>query len=97
MLGLVFSWDSEKDASNQKKHRVSFLEAKSVFEDELARLVRDPDHSNGEERFVLMGMSKKGRFLVVHHGELDGDVIRIISARMASRIERRQVEGFRYA
>ena len=79
--------------SNQKKHGVSFEEATTVFSDDLARLIPDPD-SEDEERFILMGMSTQSRILVVCHCERGIDVIRIISARKADKPQRKQYEGF---
>lgn len=92
MFDLSFKWDPRKDSSNQKKHGVSFSEASTVFEDDFARLIPDPDHSDGEERFILMGMSEKQRLLLVSHCERPGEVVRIFSARKANRIERKQYE-----
>ena len=97
MSSLNFEWDDNKNALNQKKHGVSFEEAKTVFADELGRLIPDPDHSDGEERFILMGVSAYLRLLVVCHCERDKDTIRIISARKADKFEKRQYEGGRYA
>ncbi|OYY73558.1 MAG: hypothetical protein B7Y40_08915 [Gammaproteobacteria bacterium 28-57-27] len=97
MSSLKFEWDGNKNALNQKKHGVSFEEAKSVFADELARLIPDPDHSASEERFILLGVSANLRLLVVCHCERDADTIRIISARKAVPFERRQYEGDRHA
>ena len=88
MGALQFEWDERKAAANAKKHGVSFDEAKSVFADERAKLIDDPDHSEDEERFVLLGFSSTLRVLVVchcHRGE--GDVIRISSARKATTTE----------
>lgn len=85
MSALHFEWDERKAAANIKKHGVSFDEAKSAFYDERARLIDDPDHSEDEDRFVLLGLSSALRLLVVCHcyrGE-DG-AIRIISARKAT-------------
>lgn len=85
MTTLRFEWDERKAAANARKHGVSFEEAKSVFADERAKLIDDPDHSEDEDRFVLLGLSSVLRLLVVCHccrGE--GDVIRIISARKAT-------------
>ncbi len=86
---LRFEWDAKKAVGNQRKHGVSFEEARSVFSDEHALLLSDPDHSAAEDRFVLLGMSLSLRALVVCHcyGRAD-DVIRIISARKANRPER---------
>jgi len=97
MNGLKFEWDESKNQLNQKKHGVSFEQAKTVFFDELARLIPDPDHSIGEERFILMGMSFKNNLLTVCHCERGHDTIRIISARKADKIERKQYEGDYYA
>ena len=88
MGALQFEWDERKAAANAKKHGFSFDEAKSVFADERAKLIDDPDHSEDEERFILLGFSSTLRVLVVchcHRGE--GDVIRIISARKATTTE----------
>ena len=85
---LTFKRDQRKATINAKKHGVTFEEAKSVFVDERAKLIDDPDHSDDEERFVLLGLSRAPRLLLVshcHRGE--GGVIRIISARKATRPE----------
>jgi uncharacterized protein len=85
MSTLRFEWDEHKAAANAKKHSVSFEEAKSVFLDERAKLIDDPDHSDDEERFVLLGLSRTLRLLVVCHCyRSEGNIIRIISARKAS-------------
>mgnify|MGYP003515620111 FL=1 len=86
MSNLSFEWDERKAAANVKKHGVSFEEAKSVFVDERAKLIDDPDHSDDDEdRFVLLGLSGVLRLLVVCHCYRgDGNVIRISSARKAS-------------
>ena len=82
---LSFEWDDRKAAANAKKHSVSFDEAKSIFVDEQAKLIGDPDHSEDEDRFVLLGLSSVLRLLLVCHCyRAEGNVIRIISARMAS-------------
>lgn len=94
---LKFTWSENKSASNQKKHKVSFEEAQTVFSDELARLIPDPEHSKGEERFIILGMSSKLKLLTVCHCEIDSDTIRIISARKADRSERKQYEGKNHA
>ncbi|MFM9980102.1 MAG: BrnT family toxin [Burkholderiales bacterium] len=84
MSSLHFEWDDRKAAANLKKHGVSFEEARSVFVDERAKLIDDPDHSEDEERFVLLGMSSALRILLVCHCyRSKGNVIRIISARKA--------------
>jgi hypothetical protein len=97
MSNLTFEWDEKKSISNKKKHGVSFDEAKSVFADELGCLIPDPDHSEGEQRFILMGISSLLRILVVCHCERSSDTIRIISARKADKSERKQYEGGRHA
>lgn len=85
MTNLRFEWDERKAAANAKKHGVSFEEARSVFVDERAKLIDDPDHSDDEDRFVLLGLSGALRLLLVCHCyRVDGNVIRIISARKAS-------------
>ena len=88
MNALHFEWDERKAAANEKKHGVSFQEAKSVFFDERAKLIDDPDHSEQEDRFILLGLSSGLRVLVVCHCCRDSDrVLRIISARRASKME----------
>lgn len=85
MSTLSFEWDERKAGANAKKHGVSFDEAKSVFVDERAKLIEDPDHSEDEDRFVLLGLSSVLRLLLVCHCyRAEGNVIRIISARKAS-------------
>lgn len=86
-----FDWDPSKARENLRKHGVSFEEAQTVFDDEHALLVDDPDHSVGEQRFVLLGLSAPLRVLLVVHSYREDDaVIRIISARKATRSERAQ-------
>jgi uncharacterized protein len=88
---LRFDWDPRKASANRAKHGVSFDEALTVFADEAALLIADPDHSEVEERFVLLGMSALLRVLVVVHCDREAEgTIRIISARKATRAERRQ-------
>jgi uncharacterized DUF497 family protein len=88
MGGLTFEWDDKKNTANWKKHSVSFEEAQSVFSDENALLIHDPDHSAGEDRFILLGLSLSLRLLVVCHCYRKSDsIIRIISARRATRAE----------
>lgn len=82
-----FEWDASKAASNLRKHRISFEEAASVFNDPLAYTFNDPDHSVGESRFLTFGYSRRQRLLAVVHSERD-TTIRIISARRATRHER---------
>jgi uncharacterized protein len=88
---MEFEWDPRKDALNRQKHNVSFLEASTVFDDPLSTAFPDPDHSIGESRYVMIGVSKFGQLLVVSHTER-GQVTRIISARPANRSERRFYE-----
>jgi uncharacterized DUF497 family protein len=90
---LQFHWDERKNRGNRKKHGVWFEEAESVFQDPHARLFYDPEHSEEEERFLLLGVSSAERTLVVVHcyGESDA-LIRIISARKATRKEVRFYE-----
>jgi hypothetical protein len=90
-LGIAFTWDAGKARSNVRKHGVSFAEASTSFADPLSLTIPDPAHSVGEERSVLIGLSAAGRLLVVVHADL-GEVIRIISAREATRRERRDHE-----
>jgi uncharacterized DUF497 family protein len=90
MASLIFEWDSVKAAANLRKHKVSFEDAQTVFSDERARLIDDPDHSEDEERFLLLGLSSSLRLLVVAHCYRSTDnVIRIISARKATADEAR--------
>jgi uncharacterized DUF497 family protein len=85
---IRFEWNSAKAAANIKKHGISFEEARSVFYDEFAVQFFDDDHSSDEERFLLLGMSTGARLLLVCHCERDaGDVIRIVSARNATKRE----------
>ncbi len=87
-MHLSFEWDSRKDASNKKKHGVSFEEAKTSFYDSNARLINDPDHSVEEDRFILLGFSERLNLLVVSHCYRESSsVIRIISARKANKKE----------
>ena len=95
MKELRFAWDDDKAEENQRKHGVSFAEAGTVFYDENARLQYDPDHSEDEDRFLLLGVSYSLHILVVSHCYREKDtVIRIISARKATRKEQRQNGGF---
>ena len=91
MSNIKFDWDPRKASANEKKHGVSFEEARTVFFDENAKLIDDPDHSADEERFVLLGLSSSLKVLLVCHCyRQDGNVIRIISARKASTHESKQ-------
>ena len=88
---MRFEWDDAKAIANQSKHGVDFPEASTVFVDALAVCFPDPDHSVGEERYVLVGYSTLGRLLFVAHKELT-DGVRIISARQATASERKRHE-----
>ena len=89
MQDLRFEWDQRKNTQNKRKHGVSFEEAETVFLDDRALLLDDPDHSGREERLVLLGMSATLRMLVVCHCyRASGHVIRLISARKATATER---------
>jgi len=90
---LRVEWDERKNAENQRRHGVSFEEAETVFLDEFALLVDDPDHSSREQRFILLGLGAMLRHLVVCHCyRASGSVIRIISARKAAAAERRMYQ-----
>ena len=98
MNNLKFEWDQDKAKTNLVKHGVSFEEASTIFTDELARLIPDPDSSFMEERFLLLGISKHQNLLIVCHCYRDQDnLIRIISARKADKHERKSYEGFYHA
>ena len=91
MAHIRFDWDKEKNIANQKKHGISFEEAQSVVVDENALMIHDPDHSGDEDRFILLGLSASIRMMVVCHCYRENDdVIRIISARKATRIEQKR-------
>jgi len=88
MNGLRFVWDQAKNLANQHRHGVTFEEAQTAFYDERATVFYDPDHSEDEDRFILLGMSLQARVLVVCHCYREADlVVRIISARRANRRE----------
>ena len=88
MEELRFEWDENKNVINQKKHNISFDEAKTVFYDEDALLIDDPEHSEEEERFIILGTSQKANLLVVCHCYRQSEtIIRIISARKATKNE----------
>lgn len=90
MSELRFEWDPAKSSANRRKHGITFEEARTVFFDERARLIDDPDHSGAEDRFILLGVSVTLRVLIVCHCyQSGGNVIRIISARMATKSEAR--------
>lgn len=90
-----FEWDTGKASENNRKHGITFEEAMSAFLDENARVIPDPEHSDDEDRFVLLGLSVQLRLLVVVHCYRGGDdLIRIISARKADPSERKQYSDF---
>jgi hypothetical protein len=94
MNELTFEWNSKKAKSNEARHGVSFEEAKTVFYDERALVIPDPDHSKLEGRFIIMGMSVPSRVLVVVHCfRSNNNVIRIISARRAGTSEKKPYGG----
>ncbi|MEQ9106821.1 MAG: BrnT family toxin [Limnobacter sp.] len=91
---IKFEWDPNKGTANKLKHGVSFEEAQSVFYDEYAIQFYDEAHSEEEDRFLMLGLSNESRVLLVCHCERnDGEVIRIISARKATKIERKHYKG----
>jgi len=89
---LKFEWDPVKAKSNQKKHGVTFAEASSCFYDPMHILIDDPDSAADEDRLILIGASSKSQILVVVHVDITRDKIRIISARKATKTERKQYE-----
>jgi uncharacterized DUF497 family protein len=91
MANLQLEWDEAKAAANLEKHGVAFPEATSVFRDPLAKVLPDPTDSSGEDRAIMMGHSDQGRLLLVVFTDRN-DRIRIISAREATRRERREYE-----
>ncbi len=88
---LTFEWDKRKEATNIRKHGVSFHEASTVFLDSLSMTFYDPDHAEDEDRYITLGMAKNGRLIFVSHADR-GDRVRIISAREASKRERNGYE-----
>ncbi len=88
---MLFEWDPKKAQQNFLKHSVTFEEARTAFRDEMSITISDPLHSEDEERFILLGYSEKNRLIVVVHTERQNQ-IRIISARRASKKERKQYE-----
>ena len=91
---MQFEWDEHKNRINIEKHGISFSEASTVFYDENAVLFDDPDHSEQEDRFLIIGFSQKARICIVSHCYRgDDDVIRIISARKATK---RESEAYNY-
>lgn len=91
METIRFEWDKNKNKINKKKHKISFEEAQTVFYDSEALLINDPEHSLEEERFIILGFSEKANLLVVCHCYRESEsVIRIISARKATKNEEKQ-------
>lgn len=91
IIMIRFEWDENKNAINKSKHKISFEEAQTVFYDEEALVIDDPEHSETEERFIILGLSSKANLLVVCHCLRASDtVIRIISARKATKNEAKQ-------
>lgn len=91
---IKFEWNPDKGRTNQLKHGVSFEEAQSVFYDEYAIQFYDEAHSEEEDRFLMLGLSNESRVLLVCHCErADGEIIRIISARKATKTERKHYKG----
>ncbi|BCL60045.1 hypothetical protein DGMP_07380 [Desulfomarina profundi] len=96
MKTISFEWDEKKSQANFKKHKISFEEAQTVFFDANGRMIYDSDHSSDEDRFILLGLSSAMRALVVVHccrGSSE-QIIRIISARKATKKEQKQYESF---
>ncbi|MGC9950815.1 MAG: BrnT family toxin [Bryobacteraceae bacterium] len=91
MYGIAFEWDRRKDSANRRKHGVGFAEATTVFDDPLSVTIPDPDDTAGDERFVIIGMSTERNLLIVVH-TIRGERIRLISARPATKHERRNYE-----
>lgn len=90
MENIKFEWDENKNKINQKKHGLSFETAKEVFFDQAAILFDDPDHSDEEERFLIIGMTKASKICIVSHCYRDSDsIIRLISAREATKTEKK--------
>ena len=93
-MNITFEWDAKKASLNKKKHTISFDEAKTVFFDDNAAVIHDPEHSDDEERFIILGLSAVSRILVVCHCYRKKDsIIRIISARKATKKESAQYYG----
>lgn len=90
-MSLIFEWDPNKAAGNLRKHKVTFEEAATVFEDIHSVTIADPDHSLGEDRYLIIGASYQNRLLIVAFSERT-DRLRIISARVLTQRERRQYE-----
>ena len=92
---MKFEWNNRKAAANIEEHDVSFDEAKTVFSDDYARLIFDSKNSNDEDRYILLGLSSDTRILTVVHVEIVDDLVRIISARKATKTEATQYRRFK--
>lgn len=90
-MNLTFEWDEEKAEENLRKHKISFDEAKTVFNAPLSITIADPMHSDGEHRYIDIGCSSNGRSLVVSYTERRSN-IRIISCRIETKLERKAYE-----
>ena len=88
---MNFEWESEKAAENLERHGIAFEEAATAFGDPLSITIGDPDHSEAEDRFILLGMTFRGRLVVVVHTDR-GENVRLISARIPTRRERQSYE-----
>ena len=96
MAYIRSTWDDKKNTVNIREHGVPFEKAQTAFYDPNARVIYDPDHSQDEDRFILLGLSREIRLLIVSHTYRENDeIIRIISARKANRNEQRQYESLR--
>ena len=91
-MSLTFEWDEKKADDNLRKHGVTFDEAKTVFNDPFSVTIYDPDHSSDEQRYIDIGLSSKGRLIVVSYMER-GEKIRIISGREATKKEQEEYEN----
>ncbi len=91
-MSLTFEWNEKKADDNLRKHGVSFDEAKTVFNDPFSVTIYDPDHSSDEQRYIDIGLSSKGRLIVVSYSER-GETIRIISSREATKREQGEYEN----
>jgi uncharacterized protein len=92
---ITFEWDTSKAETNVRKHGISFEEAETAFYDQSSRVSYDPDHSQTEDRYLLLGMSDSRQLIVVCHiYRQNGEYVRIISARRATKTEQQQYQGF---
>jgi uncharacterized protein len=95
MEEITFEWDLNKAQTNERKHGISFEEAETAFYDRNARVLHDPDHSQDEDRYILLGLSESFGLMMVCHVYRENDTcIRIISARRATKTEKQQYQGF---